>query len=252
MGISRLAALSLGVVAFAVGSSGVAGASAARHHGNVTCHGGTIRAGTYRSLRIAGACTLPASGRVTVRHNVVVTSTGLFNAGTPAKLVVWGSVHVAHRGMTAIGCSPDIGCASLGSDVIHGSLTSDRAWAVIIHGTTIGGHASLIGGGRTMDCTVTAPFGAPFYSVMEDSTIRGNLVVRGVHTCWLGVIRDHVGGTVRLIGNRFGDPDADEVVTNVIGGNLDCFNNNPAPQVGDSGGSPNVVGGQKRGECVGL
>jgi hypothetical protein len=121
---------------------------------------------------------------------------------------------------------------------------------VIVHGTTIWGNASIRGGGQTMDCSVMAPFGAPYYSVMEDSTIHGSLVIRGLHTCWLGVIRDHVSGTVRLIGNRFGDPDADEVVTNVIGGNLACFNNNPAPHVGDSMGAPNVVGGQKRGECA--
>ena len=40
-----------------------------------------------------------------------------------------------------------------------------------------------------------------------------------------------------------------EIVTNNIGGNLACFNNNPAAQVGDSMGQPNVVAGQKRGEC---
>ena len=55
---------------------------------------------------------------------------------------------------------------------------------------------------------------------------------------------------MQLIGNRFGDPDAMEIVTNHIGGNLACFNNNPAAQVGDSMGQPNVVGGQKRGECA--
>ena len=54
---------------------------------------------------------------------------------------------------------------------------------------------------------------------------------------------------MQLIGNRFGDPDAMEIVTNHIGGNLACFNNNPAAQVGDSMGQPNVVAGQKRGEC---
>jgi hypothetical protein len=249
--IARLLVLSLGVVVCGAGSTAVAGAAVA-HHGKVTCHGGTIGAGTYSSLRVTGACTLPASGNVTVRHSVVVTSTGLFNAGTPAKLRVGGDVVVQHHGATAIGCSPDIGCATLGADVIRGSLRAQGAWAVIVHGTTIGGNATIRSGGRTMDCSVIAPFGAPYYSVMEDSTIHGNLVIRGLHTCWLGVIRDHVGGTVRLIGNRFGDPDADEVVTNVIGGNLDCFNNVAAPQVGDSAGAPNVVGGQKRGECKAL
>ena len=70
-----------------------------------------------------------------------------------------------------------------------------------------------------------------------------------MHTCWFGLIRTTVGGNVKVIGNRFGDPDANEIVTNTIAGNLSCFNNVPVAQVGDSMGSPNSVGGQKRGEC---
>jgi hypothetical protein len=61
-----------------------------------------------------------------------------------------------------------------------------------------------------------------------------------------------VGGTVRIIGNRMGDPDAMEIVTNTVGGNLACVNNVPQAQVGDSMGLPNVVAGQKRGECRNL
>jgi hypothetical protein len=43
-----------------------------------------------------------------------------------------------------------------------------------------------------------------------------------------------------------------EIVTNTIAGNLSCFDNVPHAQVGDSGGAPNMVGGQKRGECASL
>jgi hypothetical protein len=248
---ARLLVVSLGIVACATPSLAADAGAAVAHHGNVTCNDNrTLGAGVYASIRVTGACSLPASGNVTVQHNVTVTSTGLFNAATPAKLVVNGSVTIGHHGVAAIGCSPDVGCATLGADVVRGSITTDRAAAAIIHATTVGGSVSIVGGGQTENCGVTAPFGAPYYSVVEDSTVHGSLVVRGLHTCWFGVIRDHVGGTVRLIGNRFGDPDADEVVTNVIGGNLDCFNNSPAPQVGDSQGEMNVVHGQARGECV--
>lgn len=242
-------------LALAVGAVAMlwpAAAGAATHHGNTTCRSGTIHAGTYRSLRITGFCSLPGSGTITVRHGVVVTRTGIFNAATPAKLVVWGDVTVQHRGIAAIGCSPDVGCAELGSDVVHGSVHAFRAWATIIHATTVGGSVTIRGGGRTMDCTKVAPYGGPFYSVVEDSTVGGNFVMRGLHTCWTGVIRDQVGGSVQLIGNRFGDPDALEVVTNEISGNLACFNNNPTAQVGDSQGDQNVVLGQKRGECAAL
>jgi hypothetical protein len=142
------------------------------------------------------------------------------------------------------------GHGAVGADVVHESIHAFRAWAVIIHATTIGGSATITGGGRTLDCTKVAPYGGPFYSVVEDSTVHGDLVIRGLHSCWLGVIRNQVGGSVRLIGNRFGDPDAMEIVTNTIAGNLACFNNKPHAQVGDSMGEPNIVGGQKRGECA--
>jgi len=61
-----------------------------------------------------------------------------------------------------------------------------------------------------------------------------------------------VGGNALMVGGRFGDPDAMEIVTNVIGGNLGCFNNVPQAHVGDSQGEPNIVGGHKRGECAAL
>ena len=39
-------------------------------------------------------------------------------------------------------------------------------------------------------------------------------------------------------------------MTNSIHGNLNCSGNAAAPQVGDSGGSPNVVSGRKTGQCM--
>jgi hypothetical protein len=246
----RLLVAASGAMVLLAGSS--AAASAATHHGSATCRGGTIANGVYKSLRVVGFCSLEASGNVTVRGDVVVTGTGLLNAATPVTLVVKGDVTIRHRGAAAIGCSPDVGCAALGADVIRGSLHANRAWATIVHGTSIGGDAIIRGGGRTEDCSVTAPFGAPYYSVVEDSSVGGDLVERGLHTCWTGIIRNTVGGSVRLIGNRFGDPDANEVVTNTIAGNLSCFDNSPAPQVGDSMGQANVIGGQARGQCAGF
>jgi len=57
---------------------------------------------------------------------------------------------------------------------------------------------------------------------------------------------------VTLDDNINADPDAMEVVSNVIFGDLSCFGNSPPPQVGDSGGRPNVVFGRKLGQCAGL
>jgi hypothetical protein len=73
-----------------------------------------------------------------------------------------------------------------------------------------------------------------------------------VHTCWLGFIRNTVGQSVYYSDNVTADPDGNEFVTNTIAGNLACYRNSPAPQVGDSGGNPNTVGGRATGQCAGL
>jgi hypothetical protein len=75
-------------------------------------------------------------------------------------------------------------------------------------------------------------------------------------TPWVGAIRDHVGGNLIYAGNSGNDPDANEIITNVIGQNLICFGNKPAAQYGDAmfvpGAAPNVVGGHALGECAPL
>ena len=78
------------------------------------------------------------------------------------------------------------------------------------------------------------------------------VVVDNMRSCWFGFIGNVVGGNVSITNNRFADPDANEVVSNTIVGNLNCFNNVPQAQVGDSGGMPNIVTGVKRGECASL
>ena len=55
------------------------------------------------------------------------------------------------------------------------------------------------------------------------------------------------------VGTRLGDgnsADSTEIVTNQVSGNLICQGNSPPAQIGDSGGSPNDVGGNKIGECT--
>ena len=65
----------------------------------------------------------------------------------------------------------------------------------------------------------------------------------------LGFFRNTVSNDGRFVGNKTADPDGNEFATNTIGGDLSCNGNNPAPQFGDSGGSPSTVGGHVRGQC---
>ena len=90
------------------------------------------------------------------------------------------------------------------------------------------------------------------FSAVEDDTVFGSVSIQGLTSCWLGVIRNRVNGNVVISNNRMADPDANEVVSNTIFGNLSCFNNRPHAQIGDSGGSLNTVTGSKLGECATL
>ena len=245
--------LVLATAALALTVTGTAGAATANHFGNATCRQGTVKTGTYQSLRITGTCTLGNRGTVSVKHDLVVAAHATFNAATPATLNVGGDVWVGDDAIAAIGCSPDVGCAALGHDHVGGNLTADRAWATIVHGTAVDGNVTYHKGGGSEDCSKLGVFGqAPFYFVLEDSSVGGWFSMSQVHSCWFGLIRTTIGGDASLVGNHFGDPDAMEIVTNTVGGDLACFDNRPAPQVGDSGGAPNNVAGRMLGQCKNL
>jgi hypothetical protein len=130
---------------------------------------------------------------------------------------------------------------------ITGGVHATDPASVQIHFTTINGGIDVHGG--------SGPAGGPFditWNAIEDNRINGRVTIDGYNGFWFGFIRNHVNGSVRLNNNVLADPDANEYVTNTIHGNLRCAGNSPAPQVGDSEGSPNDVTGAKTGQCAGL
>jgi hypothetical protein len=88
-------------------------------------------------------------------------------------------------------------------------------------------------------------FPIPAYSAFEGNTINGRLSVTGYQSCWLGLLRNAVRGTVTVDNNLLADPDAVEIASNSVSGNLVCSGNSDAI-LGE--GSPNTVSGQ----CAGL
>ena len=112
---------------------------------------------------------------------------------------------------------------------------------------------SLNGGGGGVNCNSNRFFGgSPVYSDVEDSYVGNGVTVNGLKTCWFGIFRNEIGNTPTVSNNTSADPDSTEVASNYIEGNLNCYNNVPAAQLGDSGGSPNIVAGVKTGECASL
>src|SRR5919197_1528387 len=101
----------------------------------------------------------------------------------------------------------------------------------------------------------SGPFGGPFditWNAIEDNVINGGATIENYDGFWMGFIRNTVKGSVNLNGNVLVDPDGNEYVTNTIHGSLNCTGNSPAPQIGDSEGTPNTVTGSKTGQCAGL
>jgi hypothetical protein len=129
--------------------------------------------------------------------------------------------------------------------VISGGVHATNPASVQIHFATINGGLDIHGG--------AGPFGGPFditWNAIEDNVINGGATVQGYDGYWFGFIRNRVNGTVNLNDNVLADPDGNEYVTNTIQGTLNCNGNSPAPQVGDSEGSPNSVTGPKTGQCA--
>ena len=237
----------LSLCLLALGGSGAFG-SALGGTGVATCTGGVIAPGTYASLLVTGKCSIPA-GTVVLTGSVVVASNATLNASSPATVIIGGNVIVSSGATFGLGCSTDNPeCVGLPlTDRIDGSLTASSALMVTVWGTTVGGNITLTGGGGGAVCP-------PFFifSDLTNNTVRGNVAVTGLNSCWFGMFRNSIGGNVAVTGNVFGDDDATEIGTNVIGGNLVCFGNSPAAQFGDSGALPNTVRGIRAGECSAL
>jgi hypothetical protein len=259
-----------------IGLIGGASAASATSPSSVTCAGTSAKpdplpGGTYTSVSVTGACEVN-DGQVVVTGNVTVQSGAALVAafanddiggsGTSG-LTVDGNIDVDTGATLILGCEASaFACAddpnqknpTLNSPAtVKGSLIATAPLGVVVHLTTIGGDATQSGGGGGVNCTpsgIFAKFGSPPYSDYEDNTVGGNLRMTGLNTCWNGALRNKVGGSATFADNTMADPDASEMMTNQVAGNLLCSGNSPANQYGDSEGSPNVVGGYATGQCA--
>jgi hypothetical protein len=188
---------------------------------NTTTCTGTLAAGSYQKVVVPDDAVCFAETPVTIRG-------GLF-IGSGATFVLGDEEHPGDNG------------------TITGGVHATGAMNVQIHFMRIDGGVDIQGG--------AGPFGGPFgvtWNTIEDSWINGTVRMEGYDGFWAGFIRNHVKGTVNLNDNVLVDEDGNEYVTNVIQGSLKCSGNSPAPQIGDSEGSPNTVTGTKTGQCAGL
>ncbi len=191
-------------------------------------------AGAARRVTVCTDTLAPGTyGRVIVPRHAVCLSDG------PVR--IHGGLWI-RRGATFVLGSEQSGWST---GTIHNGVHAWHAASVQIHFASIYGGIKIQGG--------AGPFGPPFdvtWNTIEDSWIRGGATIVDYDGFWMGFIRNHVRGTVTLRHNLLQDPDGNEYVTNSIQGNMKCWGNSPAPQVGDSGGLRNIVTGVKKGQCA--
>jgi hypothetical protein len=183
---------------------------------------------------------------------------------------VGGNFDVQHGGTAVIGCNPESSpCFDddpnnptlTSADSIGGNLIASQALAFIGHNVTIGGNFEQHGGGGGYTCD-TSPgvfglFQSPVFSTLEDSSVGGNVSVSNVSSCWMGLARVDVHGNASFVANQMADPDAIEIVSNRIHGNLSCQGNSMTWDSGDLSDNlfprapqPNTVLGHRSGQCV--
>lgn len=274
----RLAAITSLVLGTVVLGAGAAGAAQADGHHSSTCTGTFkapgVLAGKFKgNVVVTGVCVVNG-GAAVIKGDLILAPGSALNAtfalndvaGTgTSSLTVKGDVKVGPGALLAMGCEPNFspctddpdagtGGTLTGQNKVFGSVRAFQALGVLLHASTIKASVSVLGGGGAESCNppfpgVFADLGSPPFTDAEDNSIGGNLTMAGLHSCWLGALRNSVRGSVLVAGNSMADPDAMEILANLVRGSIACFKNSPAVQYGDSASSPNQVRGHAFGQC---
>jgi hypothetical protein len=220
-----------------------------------TCTGGDIPSGSYASITVKGACSVPADAVIRVAGDVNVKAGATLDAkSAPSTITVARNVNAARGALLGLGCQPDYSDRSghpctvepdgHSTITVRGSVTAVDANTVLLNGITIKGNVSLVGGGGPIPWSI------------KNNTIRRNLTVVGQTTDWLGVLFNSIGGSATLISIKVTDTDPGApgayVVRNTIGRDLICLGVTPGVSGGFIPGEVNVVGHRAIGECASL
>ena len=274
----RIAAITSLVLGTVVLGAGAAEAAQAGGHQPSTCTGTFkspgVLAGKYKGdVVVTGVCAVNG-GAAVIKGDLILAPGSALNAtfalndvaGTgTSSLTVKGDVKVGSGALLAMGCEPNFnpctddpnagtGGTLTGQNTVSGNVRAFQSLGVLLHASTIKGNVSLRGGGGAESCNPPFPgafadIGSPPFSDAEDNSIGGDLTMTGLHSCWLGALRNSVRGNVFVAANSMADPDAMEILANRIHGSIACFNNSPAVQYGDSASSPNQVKRHAFGQC---
>ncbi len=244
--------LMLPIVAISLLLFGITAANASTTKAT-NCGDQDLASGVYNGLVVTGMCTIPDDATVVINGRVVIEGGGYLNARTLAQVTINGNIRVQSMGVLDLGCTViGLGCAADSHDVVRGNIRATDALVIYLDGNTIYGNVTSTGGGVPPACDGNNPIGRPLNFSIKDNTFYGKFSVDGWQGCWLGYIRNSQHGKASITNNVAANPDSTEVASSYIWGTLRCSGNTPPAQIGDSGGSLNVVHGKATGECASL
>jgi hypothetical protein len=271
-GIGLTLAAPAGAAAHQTGSSAIPGSGAATCTGTLRSPG--LLAGTYRNgVVVSGYCVVDGGPAIVYRDLTLQPKSALnatfalndVSGQGASSLSVFGNVNVLEGATLVMGCEPNFqpcsddpnagsGGTLSGHNAVFGSINSSSPLAIIVHASSVVGSVNEFAGGGGVTCAppshgVFHLMQSPVFSDYEDNAIGGDLNIIGLQSCWLGALRNRVAGSVMDSDSTFADPDANEVNSNFVQGNIVCRGNSPVAQFGDSMGVANRVAGGARGEC---
>ena len=162
-----------------------------------TCAGGIITSNTYSSFTVTGNCMFAPGAVVRINGNLTVADGAMLNdhAASAAEVHITGNVRVGRGAVLGLGTYATPG--RVGPDTVGGSIVANQPRTLYLGSMTVGGSVISIGGG------LASTSAADFRNFpIKDNVIHGSLVILGWRGGWIGVIRNHVGGSVHLHGQR--------------------------------------------------
>jgi hypothetical protein len=238
-----------------------------------------VLAGEYTGrVAVEGVCVVNAGvavihGSLTITPGSTLLAAFALNdvAGSgKSRLDVHGNVWVREGATMLLGCQfehfpclddPEPENPTLSAkERIFGDLSEREPLGVVAHNDIVFGNIRQRGGGGGVNCEpsgVFTVFESPVFSAYELMTVSGTVQITDVKSCWMGLVEDKVSGTMRLLRNQLADPDAIEILSNKIHGNLNCQNNSMTWDSEDAteeglfprNPAPNSVAGERRGQC---
>jgi len=150
-----------------------------------------------------------------------------------------GSFYSGSYSDTDIGCNVKLqnsGCTSNSNDVIWGNVYSDNALELSFNNVQVGGWYEAVTAGDAypdnQNCQLQDSNGNAGFIAFANGSVGGSFTWLHMHTCWMSLSNNKIGGNVLIHGNRTRSKPT--IGSNWIGGWLRCLGNQPGLVLGNN------------------